>query len=129
MRTSVAGTVEELDRRYVFHPFAQLDRHPSATAPVIVEGEAVRLRASARRSYLDAMAGRWCVNVGYGRREIGEALLRIYGRRIEHSLISRDLPALDMIAFSPPFVVSEPELEEMIAIARRAVDEVAAELA
>jgi adenosylmethionine-8-amino-7-oxononanoate aminotransferase len=33
-----------------------------------------------------------------------------------------------IIAFSPPFVVTEPELEEMVAIARRAVDEVAAEV-
>jgi hypothetical protein len=27
MRTSIGGTVEELDRRYVFHAFTQLDQH------------------------------------------------------------------------------------------------------
>jgi L-2,4-diaminobutyrate transaminase len=75
MRTPTeAGTVEELDRRFVFHPFTQLDQHADSDAPVIVEGEGVRLRDSRGRSYLDAMAGLWCVNVGYGRRELAEAL-------------------------------------------------------
>ena len=53
---------------------------------------------------------------------------RVYARCLEHGLISRALPSSDTIAFSPPFVVSEAELDEMIAIARRAVDEVAEEL-
>ena len=26
------------------------------------------------RGYIDAMAGLWCVNVGYGRRELADAL-------------------------------------------------------
>jgi L-2,4-diaminobutyrate transaminase len=43
-------------------------------------------------------------------------------------LITRALPGADTIAFSPPFVVSEAELDEMVAIARRAVDEVGADL-
>ena len=34
----------------------------------------------------------------------------------------------DTIAFSPPFVVTEAELDEMVAIARRAVDDIASEL-
>ena len=66
--------VEELDRRFVFHPFTQLDQHATSDAPVIVEGEGVRLRDVKGQTYLDAMAGLWCVNVGYGRAEIAEAL-------------------------------------------------------
>jgi L-2,4-diaminobutyrate transaminase len=53
---------------------------------------------------------------------------RIYRRALDHGLITRALPASDTIAFSPPFVVSEDELDEMIALALRAVDDVAAEL-
>jgi L-2,4-diaminobutyrate transaminase len=75
MRTPTgADPVEDLDRRFVFHPFTQLDQHAASDAPVIVEGEGVTLRDSRGRSYLDAMAGLWCVNVGYGRRELAEAL-------------------------------------------------------
>jgi len=67
-------TVEDLDRRFVFHPFTQLDQHAASTAPVIVEGEGVTIRDERGKEYLDAMAGLWCVNVGYGRREIADAL-------------------------------------------------------
>ena len=65
---------EALDRRYVFHPFTQLDRHADSDAPMIVSGKGVRLTDTRGRSYLDAMAGLWCVNVGYGRAEIADAL-------------------------------------------------------
>ena len=44
-------------------------------------------------------------------------------------VITRALPASDTIAFSPPFVVTEPEIDEMVDGTRRALDDVAAELA
>jgi L-2,4-diaminobutyrate transaminase len=97
MRTDATAGVEQLDRRYVFHPFTQLDQHASSDAPVIVEGKGVTLRSSDGRSFLDAMAGLWCVNVGYGRREIGEALLEEASRLgYYHAFASMatDLPAI-----------------------------------
>jgi len=93
--TRPAG-VEDLDRRFVFHPFTQLADHARSDAPVIVEGEGVTVRDSQGRSYLDAMAGLWCVNVGYGRAEIAEALreeaLRL-GYYHAFSSMATDLPA------------------------------------
>ena len=90
------SSVEELDRRFVFHPFTQLDQHAASDAPVIVEGEGVVLRDTRGREYLDAMAGLWCVNVGYGRAEIAEALreeaLRL-GYYHAFSSMATDLPA------------------------------------
>jgi len=87
---------EALDRRFVFHPFTQLDQHPSSDAPVIVSGEGSTLTDSRGRTYLDAMAGLWCVNVGYGRAEIAEALrdeaLRL-GYYHAFSSMATDLPA------------------------------------
>jgi L-2,4-diaminobutyrate transaminase len=53
---------------------------------------------------------------------------RVNKRCLELGLISRALPMSDTIAFSPPFVVSEPELDQMVAIARQAADDVAAAL-
>lgn len=93
---SRTSSVEELDRRFVFHPFTRLDQHASSDAPVIVEGDGVVLRDSRGREYLDAMAGLWCVNVGYGRPEIAEALrdeaLRL-GYYHAFSSMATDLPA------------------------------------
>ena len=43
-------------------------------------------------------------------------------------MITRALPDADTIAFSPPFVVTEDELDEMVSTARAATDDVAAEL-
>jgi L-2,4-diaminobutyrate transaminase len=98
MRTSEDITaIEELDRRFVFHPFTQLDEHAVSDAPVIVEGEGATLRDTQGRTYLDAMAGLWCVNVGYGRRELAEALhdeaLKL-GYYHAFSSMATDTPAL-----------------------------------
>ena len=47
---------------------------------------------------------------------------------LDRGVITRALPAADTIAFSPPFVVTEDELDRMVAVAREAADAVAAEL-
>ena len=74
------SSLAQLDRRYLFHPMTALATHEQrGPAPVIVKGEGVWLEDVAGRRYLDTMAGLWCVNVGYGRREIAEALERQAG--------------------------------------------------
>lgn len=65
----------DLDRRHVFHPFSVLAEHETAgPRRVMVRGEGSTLVDDQGRRYLDAMAGLWCVNVGYGRAEIADAL-------------------------------------------------------
>ncbi len=46
----------------------------------------------------------------------------------DHGVITRALPNADTIAFSPPFVVTEHELDEMVDGTRKALDDVAADL-
>lgn len=53
---------------------------------------------------------------------------RITRRARELGVITRALPVGDSISFSPPFVISEADLDEMVSIVRRAVDQVAEEL-
>jgi len=68
-------SLSELDRKYLFHPMTALATHEqTGPALVIVKGEGVWLEDADGRRYLDAMAGLWCVNVGYGRREIAVAM-------------------------------------------------------
>ncbi|MCL4465810.1 MAG: aminotransferase class III-fold pyridoxal phosphate-dependent enzyme [Chloroflexi bacterium] len=59
-----------------------LTQHASQQRPlVIVSGKGVRVVDSAGREYIDAMAGIWCVNVGYGEERIvraaAEQMLRL----------------------------------------------------
>ena len=90
-----AQTAEALDRKFVFHPFTKLDEHATSPAPMIVSGEGSTLRDTRGRTYLDAMGGLWCVNAGYGRREIADALraeaLRL-GYYHAFSSMATDLP-------------------------------------
>lgn len=66
--------LEELDRKYLFHPFTALADHAVNGPTVIVRGEGVHLEDNHGRRYIDGMAGLWCVNVGYGRQEIADVL-------------------------------------------------------
>ena len=58
----------EVDRLHVFHPFSVLQRHErSGPRRMIVRGSGSTVYDEEGRAYIDAMAGLWCVNVGYGR--------------------------------------------------------------
>ena len=67
--------VEELDRNYLFHPMTNLAAHAeNGPHMTIVEGHGATVTDRTGRDYLDAMAGLWCVNVGYSHPEMAEAL-------------------------------------------------------
>jgi L-2,4-diaminobutyrate transaminase len=70
----MADTLEEVDRRTHLHPFTSISEHAGRGPLVMREGRGVRLKDVRGREYVDAMAGLWCVNVGYGREEIVEAI-------------------------------------------------------
>ena len=98
----------EIDRRYSFHPFTALaDHEKHGPAVVMVGGDGVWLEDSTGRRYVDGMAGLWCVNVGYGRPEIAEAMRRqaeILSYCHGFSSMSSDTPALlaeRLIAHAP----------------------------
>ena len=48
----------------------------AAGTRIIERAEGVFIYDSTGKKYLDAFAGLWCVNIGYGRREIAEAVSR-----------------------------------------------------
>jgi putrescine aminotransferase len=61
------------DRDHHVHPFTDPRVLIEEGGPtVIVRGEGCTLWDEDGRSYLDALAGLWCVNVGYGRAELAE---------------------------------------------------------
>jgi putrescine aminotransferase len=67
---------QELDRQHYLHPFTDFKSLHAKGSRVIVKAEGVYLYDSEGERMLDGMAGLWCVNVGYGRRELAEAAFR-----------------------------------------------------
>ncbi len=67
-------TIEDLDREFLFHPFTNLREHESTGPLTMVTGHGSTIVDTQGRTYLDAMAGLWCVNVGYGNVEIAETM-------------------------------------------------------
>lgn len=65
-----------LDRARVLHPFTALADHEVGKTPVrVLEGGAgVRVRDRDGRELIDAFAGLYCVNIGYGRTEVARAI-------------------------------------------------------
>ncbi len=108
MATTSVDALSELDRRHVFHPFSVLGQHETAgPRRMIVSGRGSTLTDDQGRTYLDAMAGLWCVNVGYGRPEIADAL-RAQALKLPYyhsfSSMATDTPALlaeRLIAVAP----------------------------
>ncbi len=64
------------DREAFFHPSTHLAQHARGETPsrIITGGEGVFIEDRDGRKLLDAFAGLYCVNVGYGRKEIAEAI-------------------------------------------------------
>lgn len=66
------------DRESFFHPSTHLAQFARGEAPqrIITGGEGVHITDREGNRLLDAFAGLYCVNVGYGRNEISDAIAR-----------------------------------------------------
>ncbi|GMQ75908.1 MAG: aspartate aminotransferase family protein [Gammaproteobacteria bacterium] len=61
---------QELDRLHHLHPFTDSKTLHRKGSHIITRADGVYLWDSDGRRFLDAMAGLWCVNIGYGRAEL-----------------------------------------------------------
>ncbi len=68
--------LQALDAAHHLHPFTENAALAAKGARVITAASGVMLRDSDGAEILDAMAGLWCVNIGYGREELAEAAAR-----------------------------------------------------
>lgn len=67
---------QALDNRHHLHPFTDHQGLRARGSRIITRAEGVYLWDSEGNCYLDAMAGLWNVNIGYGRRELADAAHR-----------------------------------------------------
>ena len=68
--------LQALDAAHHVHPFSANAEFGSKGARVITRARGVTLTDSDGNEILDAMAGLWCVNIGYGRDELAEVAAR-----------------------------------------------------
>ncbi|WP_305089052.1 aspartate aminotransferase family protein [Massilia sp. YIM B04103] len=64
------------DAAHYLHPFTDHRQLHSKGSRMIVRGDGIYLWDSEGRKILDGMSGLWCVNVGYGRGSIAQAVHR-----------------------------------------------------
>ena len=70
------ATWQSYDRDHHLHPFTNTQELAKEGCRVITRADGVYIWDSEGQKLIDGMAGLWCVNVGYGRKELAEAANR-----------------------------------------------------
>jgi putrescine aminotransferase len=65
---------EEFDKTHVLHPWADLSTIKTVDPLIITEAEGVYVYDSNGKRYLDSIGGMWCVNLGYGVKELADVM-------------------------------------------------------
>ena len=62
----------EKDKRHIIHPWSDLG---SDADPMVIEsGKGIHVYDNKGNKYLDSISGMWCVNLGYGNKEMAQAI-------------------------------------------------------
>jgi len=102
------AAIQKLDTAHYMHPFTDHKALGAKGARVMVRGEGIYLWDSEGNKILDGMSGLWCVNVGYGRKSISEAVYRqmetlpFYNSFFNTTNVPAVLLANKLSAISPP---------------------------
>ncbi len=67
---------QDLDARHYLHPFTDYHDLGQKGSRIITRAEGVYIYDSEGNRILDGMAGLWCVNLGYGRKDLAEVAFR-----------------------------------------------------
>lgn len=95
MKTTIA-TNRELDLEHLWHPNVQHHGLGSRPPLEIASAEGCYVYDAEGRRFLDAMAGLFCVNVGYGRREIVAAAAEQMARLPYYPLVQSHAPGAQL---------------------------------
>jgi adenosylmethionine-8-amino-7-oxononanoate aminotransferase len=106
----------DLDRDHLIHPVSAFRAHEARGVTILESGRGMYLTDSQGRELLDAFAGLWCVNVGYGRESIVQAAAEQMRRlpyatgyfdfgsepaiRLAHRLVELSPPSLRHVYFT-----------------------------
>src|SRR5690625_775156 len=63
----------ELDKKHFLHPTSNIKQHQeNGPAIIFKKGEGIYVEDIDGKKYIEGMSSLWNVNVGYGRKELGE---------------------------------------------------------
>ena len=74
MKNCTLEQLVETDREHLLHPFSELGPSSGTTSRFFSTGKGVWVYDHQGKRYLDGVGGLWCVNIGYGRHEMVEAI-------------------------------------------------------
>ncbi len=97
--TSLDSAIDR-DRSHVIHPFSQLATTAVTPEDMYVAASGCYLEDALGNRLFDANAGLWCVNIGYGRAEMVEAIREQAARMSYGQIFARNanLPAAELAA-------------------------------
>jgi putrescine aminotransferase len=73
---NLLNELSELDKKHYLHPTSSIkQQQENGPAIIFSEGEGVYLKDVSGKKYIEAMSSLWNVNVGYGRKELGQVAL------------------------------------------------------
>jgi len=70
------GDLQEMAKRHLWMHFTRMGAYADHEVPVIVKGEGCYVYDEHGKRYLDGLSALFCVNIGHGRAELGEAAAR-----------------------------------------------------
>lgn len=96
------------DAKNVWH---HLTMHTGKAPMIVVEGEGLRIRDINGKEYLDATSGGvWCVNVGYGRAQIADAVCEQMKKMAYYAATAGNIPTIE---FSEKLLGAMPGLSRV----------------
>ena len=73
MNPAIAESLRTIDKTHVWHPLMNHSGIGENPLDVVVKARGSTIEDASGKEYIDAMAGLWCVNIGYGREEVARA--------------------------------------------------------
>jgi adenosylmethionine-8-amino-7-oxononanoate aminotransferase len=70
------GELQELAKRHLWMHFTRMGVYEDSDVPVIVKGDGCYVYDEHGKRYLDGLSALYCVNIGHGRAELGQAAAR-----------------------------------------------------
>jgi adenosylmethionine-8-amino-7-oxononanoate aminotransferase len=70
------GELQELAKRHLWMHFTRMGVYEDSEVPIIVRGDGCYVYDEHGKRYLDGLSALYCVNIGHGRAELGQAAAR-----------------------------------------------------
>lgn len=74
MTTHTAKALWKMDKDHFIHPYTNFATFKEEGSQVVSKGSGVYITDTEGKTYLDSIAGLWCVNIGHGREEMAKTI-------------------------------------------------------